>query len=213
MLHLNKLPNSLPNEKTILFLRRHWIDILAILGYGLIMIVILALFLVSLLMSDPQVFTSPIGGPLIAVGTSIYAIFCLIIIISQFTDYYLDTWIVTNERVIDIEHHGLFARTMSELRLSQVQDVTSETHGFLQMFLTFGDVHIQTAAGRARFNFKRIDNPDDVKHQVIALVQNYRRRHPYKAAADLMNGQATQMPDPLSDSNSKDDGEPQEIKL
>jgi uncharacterized membrane protein YdbT with pleckstrin-like domain len=190
MLHLNKLPNSLPNETTILFLRRHWVEIFSIFFHAFVMIAILGLFYFTLFLDGFSAFNSPILAPIIAVGTCSYLLFCLIIIISQITDYYLDTWIVTNERVIDIEHRGLFSRTMSELRLGQIQDVTSETHGFLQTFLTYGDVHIQTAAGRARFNFKKIDNPDDVKHKIIALVQEYRRKHPYKAAQDLMMSEA-----------------------
>lgn len=213
MLCLDKLPNALPNEKTILFLRRHWIDIIVIILYALCMFGILGLFIFSMILGDPGVLSKPITGPLIAIGASIYAIACVIIIISQATDYYLDTWIVTNERVIDIEHHGLFSRTMSELRLSQIQDVTSETHGFFQIFLTFGDVHIQTAAGRARFNFKRIDNPDDVKHQVIALVQNYRKMHPYKAAADLMQSQAHAGDISQAPADNFGEGEPKKIDL
>ena len=49
----------------------------------------------------------------------------------EFTDYYLDTWIVTTERIISIEQKGLFERTASELDLISVQDATAEVHGFL----------------------------------------------------------------------------------
>jgi uncharacterized membrane protein YdbT with pleckstrin-like domain len=96
---------------------------------------------------------------------------------TQFTDYYLDTWIVTNERIINIEQKGLFSRIVSELHLNQVQDVTSETHGIVATFLSYGDVHIQTAGARERFNFKQIDNPEKIKQIITKLVQDDKRRH------------------------------------
>ena len=41
-------------------------------------------------------------------------------------------WIITNDRILDIEQHGLFARTVSELRLHRVQDVTAEIKALIE---------------------------------------------------------------------------------
>jgi len=66
---------------------------------------------------------------------------------------------------------------VSELHLNQIQDVTSETRGVAATFLSYGDVYIQTAGTRERFNFKGINNPDEVKEKITNLIKSDKRRH------------------------------------
>jgi uncharacterized membrane protein YdbT with pleckstrin-like domain len=176
MISLNRLPNQQRNEKTVLFLRRHWIEIFFMFGYlaALGGMPIIIFFLLSA--TGVSILSGPLA-PLAAIFISVYALIVLIIMMTQFTDYYLDTWIVTNERVINIEQHALFSRIVSELHLNQVQDVTAETHGFLPTIFTYGDVYIQTAGTRERFNFKTVDNPEMVKQVITKLVNEDKRRH------------------------------------
>lgn len=176
-MHLDQLPNQEHDEHVQIFVRRHWIfvaeiTIFAIIGFAIPVVVHLLLSA-----NDIEVFSHLFWGPVNAVALSIYAFMVFIVTITQITDYYLDTWIVTNERIINIEQHGLFSRIISELHLNQVQDVTSETHGVLATFVSYGNVYIQTAGTRERFNFKGIDNPDKVKQQISKLVQNDKLRH------------------------------------
>ncbi len=177
MIALDHLPNHRHGEEVKLFLRRHWIVLVQIF---LLFIFLLALpFLVIGLfsMSGLAVFTHAFWSPFLAVMLCVYLIFVVLITMTEFTDYYLDSWIVTNERILNTEHKGLFSRVISELYLQQVEDVTSEMHGVLPFFLTYGQVHIQTAATRERFEFKQVDNPDDVKREVIRLSQACKKRH------------------------------------
>ena len=62
------------------------------------------------------------------------------------TDYYLDVWLITTERLIDIQQRGLFDRTISELSLNNVQDVTIEIRGIIPTLLKFGNLKVQTAS-------------------------------------------------------------------
>lgn len=177
-MNLHKLPNALKGEKPVLFLRRHWLEVLSIFFYTFVLLVIPLLLLFGFRSLGIEPFSDPVLQPFAIVAASIYLLFVLIIFFTQFTDYYLDTWIVTTERIINIEQHGLFSRLVSELHLNEIQDVTSETHGFLETFLTYGDVYIQSAAERQRFTFKNVDNPDDIKQVIIRLVQEDKLRHP-----------------------------------
>jgi hypothetical protein len=176
MLNLDQLPNQQRDERPVLFLRRHWIQLVALGGYGFLFIAVpLVLRLVIEIVGiDP---TSAFWEPIFLSALAVYIMFAGIILMTQFTDYYLDTWVVTTERIINIEQRGLFSRVVSTLHLNQIQDVTSETHGFLNTFLTYGDVYIQTAGTRERFNFKTIDNPEEVKNAILELVEADKRRH------------------------------------
>ena len=110
-------------------------------------------------------------------GLCVYSLVGLLLLMTLFTDYYLDTWIVTTERIVNIEQLGLFSRVISTLHLNQIQDVTAETHGFLETIFTYGNVRIQTAGSTERFHFKNIDNPEDVKNIIVQLVEDDKRRH------------------------------------
>ncbi len=176
MMRLDHLPNQRPNEHVVLFLRRHW--------FAIMTIVVAFLFLVSVPLvlgwyfwSDIQQYLShPIMGPLISIVGSMYFLSLWLFVFIEFTDYYLDTWIITNERIINIEQEGLFHRTASELDLASVQDTTAEIRGILQTVFTYGNVFVQTAGQKGRFHFKNINNPERVKEIVNKLVEEDKLR-------------------------------------
>lgn len=84
-------------------------------------------------------------------------------------DYYFDIWIITSERIINIEQRGLFMRNVSEADYAKIQDVTAEVHGFFPTIINFGDVYIQTAAETGRFVFRTISNPYGTKDLIMQL--------------------------------------------
>lgn len=175
MISLRRLPNQERDESPVLFLRRHWTEVAKIVL--LLIVLSIIAYVIYYFLSENGANWSGYMGQFGALLLSIYAFFVLAVLLSMFSDYYLDTWIVTNNRVINIEQRGLFSRVISELHLNQVQDVTAETHGFLQTVLSYGDVYIQTAGARERFIFKTINDPEKVKQKIAQLVEEDKRRH------------------------------------
>lgn len=176
MMRLDHLPNQRPDEHVILFLRRQWFALLAI--------VVAFVLLVGVPLAAGWYFLDtvegwlahPVIGPLLVILGSIYFLSIWLFAFLEFTDYYLDTWIITNERIINIEQQGLFNRTASELDLAAVQDTTAEIRGILQTIFTYGQVYVQTAGEKGRFHFKNIDNPERVKELITRLVEEDKRR-------------------------------------
>jgi uncharacterized membrane protein YdbT with pleckstrin-like domain len=80
--------------------------------------------------------------------------------------YYLDVWIITTERIIDIEQHGLFHRAVSEIAVERVQNVTVETPGFLATMLGFGNVKIQTA-GEGEFTISSVTECERAQRLIL----------------------------------------------
>lgn len=177
MISLRALPNHEHGEVTVLFLRRYWIDLAGAFLFSIALIAVPIAIGLVFSYSDMNMFGHPFWGPVGTLLLSAYLLVVAVITMAQVTDYFLDMWIVTNERIINIEQNGLFARTVSEMRLNQVQDISSHTHGFLETFLTYGDVTIQTAGEKLQFHFKNIDNPDEVKLTVARLVAECKKRH------------------------------------
>jgi hypothetical protein len=125
----------------------------------------------------PALLTGQLSYPLIVLGISGYYIFIWLLLFFLFIDYYLDVSIVTSERIIDIEQDGFFSRIVAELRLYQVQDVTSEVKGFFPTLLNYGNVHIQTAGEVERFCFENVPNPEEVRDIIIKQSEHCKATH------------------------------------
>jgi uncharacterized membrane protein YdbT with pleckstrin-like domain len=87
--------------------------------------------------------------------------------------YVLDVWIVTDKRIIDSTQHGFFSRSVSELHLSRVQDISVKVDGLFQSLLKFGDLVIQTAGTENKFDFRQIPNPNEVKNQIMSHISEH----------------------------------------
>lgn len=87
---------------------------------------------------------------------------------AMFTNYYLDILIVTNQRIIDIEQLGLFARDVTSAPLQNVEDIKVEVIGILPSLFDFGNLHIQTAAAMREITVYGIHHPNKIRDCIIA---------------------------------------------
>ncbi|MFH1225955.1 MAG: PH domain-containing protein [bacterium] len=170
MLSKKHLPHQEADEHLVIFLRRHWfIALKIVLFFALLAILPFALYFILQTNTDLS-SDNNVKSVFLTIGASVYYLFIWLFFFYALLDFYLDIWIVTNKRIISIEQHGLFARTIAEQRLSRVQDATSEVKGLFPTFLNYGDVHIQTAGEVSRFVFKQVPNAREVAKHIIVLA-------------------------------------------
>ena len=93
-------------------------------------------------------------------------------------DYYLDCWILTNERIISTESEGLFNRTESSITYDKIQNITIEIKGLLPALFDFGDLRIETAAELGKFTFRQIPNPEKVKEVIFEIQKEFQKNQP-----------------------------------
>lgn len=124
----------------------------------------------------PLVLTHPFLDIGLKLFMSIYYLAIWIFFFSQFTDYYLDINIVTNDRIIDINQKGLFGRSVAELDLTRVQDVHSTIKGIIPTLLNYGTVEVQTAATEENFVFEQVHDPHKVRQRILELAALDRKR-------------------------------------
>ena len=124
----------------------------------------------------PALFTGSISRPLLILGASAYYLMVWSFFITKFISYYLDVYMITSNRVLDIRQNGLFSRTVAELDLARVQDVTSEVKGILHSLLNYGNVYIQTAGEQEHFIFEDVHRPDDIRRRLLELVEADRKQ-------------------------------------
>ena len=173
---VDQLIKRKPNEQVIFFLRRHWIiffgDTIEIMILGAVPMAVY--FLLNKIW--PSLLIGSVSWPLLILLASAYYLIIWLFFINTFIDYYLDAWIVTTDKVVNIEQNGLFSRTISELDLSKVQDVTSEVKGVIPSIFNFGNVYVQTAGEVERFDFEQIPRPHEIRKNILELVEEDRKR-------------------------------------
>ena len=165
------IPNRQPDEKLVLFVRRHWIILVARwLAYLILSCIPIATYF-FLAAYQPQILANRIIFPFLFLFASIFYLFMWLFLFNIFIDYYLDVWIVTTKRILDIEQRGIFNRIVAEHSLERIQDVTGSQKGVIQTIFKFGDVYIQTAGEIQRFDFHQVRNPFEIVRIVNSLLQ------------------------------------------
>lgn len=161
-------PGKRAGENVIMLLRRHWIVVFKQVMYfsslafiPLLVFVVLKYYFQFTLEVDSALY------PILICATSAYYLFIWVFFFNDFIDYHLDIWIVTDQRIVSIEQMGLFNRTVSELNILKVQDVTSEVRGLFSTFFNYGEVHIQSAGSETRFLFRQIPKPNRVAEIIM----------------------------------------------
>jgi uncharacterized membrane protein YdbT with pleckstrin-like domain len=185
MIDIRHLPNCKADERLVYFLRRHPITLLGVgLGYAMFFLIPFLVWWI-LQTSYPGLLQSPTALPLIVAGGSMVLLFMWLFLFQLFLDYYLDIWVVTNHRIVNITQSGLFHRQVAELRLYRVQDATASIGGFLHTLLNFGTIEIQTAGEQSRFVFHDIPDPQEVTKTILHLVEEDRAQNMEAAFDDF----------------------------
>ena len=163
-------PSQRSKEKVYLLLRRHWFTYAIFLLITVLMAVPLVVALVYWFI-NPEIFEGVTTNFLI-IGISAYSLVIIGVLLYGFIDYYLDVYIVTNQRIVDIKQNGFFRREISELHLHQVQDVKARVKGAFPTLMHYGDIHIQTAGEKENFFFKSIPHPYRVSKMIVNLHES-----------------------------------------
>jgi len=154
--------------------RRHkFILILEVVPIVLFTFIVAAVtvIIISGLSDESVIFT-----PLIAVAALFFLHLFWIALFIVLADFYLDIWILTNERVIAVEQKGLFSRTISEFELYKIQDVTVDVEGIIPTMLNYGNLVVRTASEHRDFVFKQVWHPNMVKDAISKASFGYQQR-------------------------------------
>lgn len=176
-MHMSFVIRQKSYEKIIHTLRRHWVTFVptTLLFLVLLSVPVVLYFMFKTLF--PGFFDGPVAAPLARLFASAYYLGLIMFFYTQFTIFYLDMWIVTNDRIVDIEQLGLFYRTVSELDLFRIQDVTTTVHGFFASLFHYGDVDIKTASVNISIIFKNVPHPDALRQELLDLADEDAKFH------------------------------------
>ncbi|MFA6486074.1 MAG: PH domain-containing protein [Candidatus Magasanikbacteria bacterium] len=164
-------------ERIAFFLHRHLVTFIPVIALFLILLV--APLAVGFLLKNFFLpwWENPLFQPLLVLFGSIYFLSIFLFFYSYFVTFYLDVWIVTNDRLVDIRQMSLFSRTVAEVDLFQIQDATSEVKGFWASLFNYGNIYLQTAGPVPRFVLYNVTNPNYLRERILDLAAEDKKFH------------------------------------
>ncbi|MDE2213405.1 MAG: PH domain-containing protein [Patescibacteria group bacterium] len=159
-------------ERLVTVIRKHWIVMVGFLcGIALCAIapyVLLRLVPAGLFTNIP----AATAGPVLAFFYLLWLLALWMILFVKWTSFYLDVWIVTDERLINIDQVGLFRRDVSTTWLEKLQDVEVDVHGLFQTLFGFGTIKIFTAGEDPHILITNAAHPDLARRALLRSEQD-----------------------------------------
>lgn len=143
------------NEEIILLLRRH---IITNLGWFLFTGILSAVPLV--LTAFPIIDFLPARFKFIVIV--MWYLFVFAYFLENFLSWYFNVYIITDERVVDVDFYNLAYKEISDAEVENIEDVTLVMGGAIQTIFNFGRVRIQTAGQVPELEFEQVPCPSKV---------------------------------------------------
>lgn len=153
------------DEQIILIIRRHWWYFIKLF----FQLIAIALILIACFV-------------FLGFNSISFLVLILVIIIALLLSLYYwflwknDVYILTDQRIIDINRNNIFNKEVIEFTLDKVQDVYYQQHGPIPMLVNFGEVVIETAGEQKNVKIELAPNPAHIQKKISELLQQWRRK-------------------------------------
>lgn len=119
----------------------------------------------------------------------IIIIISLILIAGLFFYYWFlwknDMYILTDQRLIDIDRNNIFHKQVTEVSLDKIQDVSYTISGMIAMMFNFGKISIQTAGQGENVDILLVPRPQELQKQINQTFHNYREKIGHAKGVDM----------------------------
>lgn len=142
-------------EQIVLLLRQH-----PIINIPWVLMAVILSFAPSLLTYFPLISFLPANFQFVAI--LFWYLIVLAFVVESFLSWYFNVYIVTDERIVDVDFVNLIYKEISDAQIENVQEVTHSVGGVVGTLFNFGDVRIQTASALPSFEFENVPDPGRV---------------------------------------------------
>jgi hypothetical protein len=156
-------------ETVILFLRQHMIVNLGWIVVAILLVLSPGFIFPMIINALGLVVTVP--ASYIVIGTLFWYVGTLGFVLAKFLGWYFNIYIVTNERVVDIDFYYLLYKQFSQAELPKIQDISYASGGILATFFNYGNVAIQTAGEMPNLEFQKVPFPEKVVETIRNLTE------------------------------------------
>ncbi len=159
-----------PHETIILFLRSHFITNLSWILITIVLIVLPLIILTFLAGFGLDFLSVPPANRFTTIFTLFYYLLVFSYVFLSFLHWFYNVFIVTSERVVDIDYSDVVVHNIAVAPLSHVQDVNYTQSGFISTFFNYGDLFVQTAGDERNFEAYAIPKPRETTHIIGDLT-------------------------------------------
>lgn len=152
------------DEKILMLLRQHPIVNLKWI-LTTILLIIGPLFVLSIFP-----FLGFLPAKFAAFASIGWYLFVFTFAIQGFLGWYYNIYIITDERIVDVDFYSLIYRSVSEAKLEKIEDVTSTMAGLGGTIFDYGTITIQTAAEKREFEFVDVPHPARITKFLNELI-------------------------------------------
>lgn len=164
-----KFINQQQDEEIVLLLRAH-----PLTNLGWILITLVMLVLPSILLST-GVFAA-VPGKFLFVGRLVWYLMTVSYAFEKFLDWYYSVFIVTNERLVDIDFNNLLWREVTYLNLNHIEEPEMSVLGFFESTFQFGNVIVTSASKVPTVEAMQVPFPDKVVDIISRLSEELEKR-------------------------------------
>lgn len=152
------------DEKIVLVLRQH-----PITQVQKIFWLILALIFIPQLLSFAG-FMAVLPGEFADAFNFFWIVLAFGLLTRSFLSWFFNVYIVTDERIIDVDFHSVIYYNVSSAKIENIEDVTTKTIGPLAAVFNFGSILIQTAGEKNQFEFEHVPQPAKITKLLNELI-------------------------------------------
>lgn len=152
-----------PQEEILLLLRRHFLT-----NTKWIIVAIIMLLAPLLLTFVPLIEPLPYRFQLMTLV--IWYLITTGFIIESFLSWYFNVYIITDERVIDIDFLNLLYKNIGAAKLENIEEINTKTVGAIRSVFNYGTVFIQTAGESPQIEFEAVPQPQKVAKLLNELI-------------------------------------------
>lgn len=115
----------------------------------------------------------------LALGLTWYLILTFFVF-QNFLLWFYNVYIVTDERIIDVDFFGLLYKNINATQIRKIEDVNYSQRGVLSGFFDYGNVVVETASAqksddtpteRSAFTYDNVPRPDRVVRVITELME------------------------------------------
>lgn len=171
------------NEIVLCFTRKHWIVLLPhFIGFAIFVLAV-AGFLI--LISEDAV--SSVMEPFTYRALAFIALVGLTFYLHRFFtilfNYYLQVFIVTNFRIIQLDYTLYFTHNRDSIDIREIQDIVNNQKGIFQTLLNYGSVTITLSSAHATKVVSYLPNPEYFFRKINKTKREYITSRGFEKAA------------------------------
>lgn len=166
-----KFPGQKEGEQINFIIKKHWIRYAFVLAFSFFAALIPFIIVFYYILQSDQI--SSVLIQYLTLGIGIYLLVLMALSFYVFVDYYLDMFIVTDERIVYIRQNGFFNHQFDELNFQDVDEVGVDVKGILRSFFDYGNLIIHSGNELAVLTIDSIPHPIQASEKIMSLHKEY----------------------------------------